>query len=62
MRVGCRSVLVSEFAVFVSGGCVRLCVIMFADIVIMRRLMVMMRCSVVVSRGLMVMLTCGMLR
>ena len=58
---GC-GVLVSEFAMLVSRGCMLLGVFVLTDIVMMRRLVVMMRGGVMVSGRLVVMLTRRMLR
>jgi hypothetical protein len=62
MTVGCRGVLVTGLAMFVSRSCVLLGVFVLAEIVMMRRLMVMMCGGVVVSGRLMVMLASRMLR
>jgi hypothetical protein len=53
---------VGELAMFVSGGCVLLGLVMLAKIVVMGRLMMMMCGSVMVSGRLVVVLTRRMLR
>jgi hypothetical protein len=62
MTVSSRGVFVSEFAMFMSRGCVFLRLFVLAKVVVMGRLMMMMRGGVVVSGRLMVMLTRRMLR
>ncbi|MGA7385562.1 MAG: hypothetical protein WBW81_12970 [Methylocella sp.] len=52
---------VSEFAVFMSRGCMLLSVVMLAEIVVMGRLMMMMCGGVMVSGRLVMMLTRRML-
>ncbi len=62
MTVGSRGMSLGKLAMFVSRGCVLLCVFVLADIVKMGRLKVMMRGGLMVSGGLMVRLTRRMLR
>src|SRR5260370_17477118 len=62
MRVGRRSMFVSELAMFVSRSCVLLGFFVFAESVVMLGLMMMMRGGVVVSGRLVMMLTGWMLR
>lgn len=62
LTVGTCGLTVGALAMFVSRGCVLLCVFVLADIVKMGRLKVMMRGGLMVSGGLMVRLTRRMLR
>jgi len=62
MTVGSRRMFVSEFAMFVSCGCVLLRLFVLAEIVKMSRLEMMVRGSLVMSRRQKVMLTRRMLR
>ena len=57
MIVGGGRIFVSEFAMFMSRGCMLLGLVVLAEIVVMGRLMMMVRSSVMVSGGLVVMLT-----
>jgi hypothetical protein len=50
-----------KLAMFVSGSCVLLRIVVLAEIVMVGRLMVMMRCGVVMGCGLVMVLTGRML-